>query len=313
MNNDGQQIHNVESNSNPDPITLDTAELASINPGKRHRGMDKVGLEPPMDNQTLTTGSEALVGQGREPLVPVLHSIFVGVMIEVPSTWSKSRKALVPPQQWWQDPRYEALALDHVRGSKVISAGDHNHACVEAKNYGEFAWLVSGIRNVALYVLDKSIRELVCISWSSCWVPLSHLQNNKDKHFLASLDTAKQRHKSKGPRGKGYMESEASVSLLKFMASLTLNPEQRFYAHKVVAYAEIEMGRSMYEVVKADFSHSYEHVSALGRNNWLFKACQERRIEAASALLKKLPPGNKRTLLQAFHDSCDAWIKDSKQ
>lgn len=230
--------------------------------------------------------------------------IFSGGVIKVPDRWDVERRTILPPVKWWLNAAFSAIFHELHQTDPYLGVDEHNLNCAEVNKYGHFAWLVSGISGVQLRVVGDSVRELVNFSWAPAWVPIDHIRNTADPSIGPILTALKAKWEARSEQSKTDYVRELKTDLHSFMAAVELEPKERFYAHKLLSYAEVECADGRAAFVRVDFSHSYEHCSALGRDRSLWKECYQRRLGTARRMLSKnLAPATK-SALESFVNQC---------
>ena len=229
-----------------------------------------------------------------------------GSILGISSVLIKTKRKLLEsgecttPDGWNQQIEYEAKwDLDPFHGDEdEVDPNDYNN---EVDDLEDIAWMLSGINHVKVAVYESKVLELMFLSWKPEWVPL-HLVSFDFLKLKTQLKVLKTKYAKLNEDAKINLKKDIPHHIKRSLALYRLSDGSKFLIKQVIKFAVVKMPgqRGLLEVVKVDFRHTYEHCSALFRNEKAYESLYRRRIEGAKAFLKVNDDLNSVEIMQNF-------------
>lgn len=229
------------------------------------------------------------LGACSQPADDVRASFFLGDLVRVPQLYCKRLKRPIPPTDWEKDPEYTPQwYLPEAPNGNGMDLEEYNLEIIEKGKTTDFAWLVSGIRDIKVALENEEVRELCHVSWQPCWIPLVFINRDTESAVNVSLAKAKKVFSTMEPKRIKQLSRYIHPKILRFLVTLRESPWEPFYVHKITHFAQIQLDGRPVDIVRAVFCDSYEHCSSMMASRELWKEVNKGRVEAGKKLLKTL-------------------------
>lgn len=236
--------------------------------------------------------------------------VFFGELVCVPQVFCKDSGRFLPPPKWMRTREFVPQWFLPCGDADSIDPQTHNLGIVRSGKVSDFAWLVSGVRDVVVARWDGEVRELCHIAWKPCWIPLQLIDKDGLPSFQVSLKQAEHKYITLLKKRQEQLNRFIHPQILRFLCSFKTSPWQLFRVHRVSQYARVDLDGRKVDVVKAQFCDSYEHCSSLIASVDLWIQVNEKRVEAGQKLLKIAEEGEGHDTLVQYIDRALSDIKE---